>query len=174
MKNRIKHNPIARVKLRISSEVLNFIEVQSAKSTRVETGGIIAGNGSLESGGVLITHASDPGPKAVRRYGFFLRDVAYCQSVLDRWVAESGGAVDYIGEWHKHFETEPRPSHQDIETMQNIAASTDYHVSRAVLLIIGRSNSRRSLRTFVANTQGGMEQVEWEEVTGESLQYSPY
>jgi integrative and conjugative element protein (TIGR02256 family) len=91
----------------------------------------------------------------------FSRDTAYCQRFLDRLAVESKGEIDYLGEWHKHHETEPRPSSRDITTSRNIAASPDYHVDVCVLLIIGRSNRRNSLRAFAVNATGEVEKVSW-------------
>jgi integrative and conjugative element protein (TIGR02256 family) len=148
-------------KLLIHPEVLEFIEAEAAKATRSETGGVLAGRGGLSMGGAHITDASGPGPKARRTMYSFSRDTTYCQRFLDRLAVESRGEVDYLGEWHKHHETEPRPSSRDITTSRNIAASPDYHVEVCVLLIIGRFNSRNSLRAFAVDRMGQVERMSW-------------
>jgi len=144
----------------ITEKVLRFIEMEAAKTKRVETGGIIAGKGSHEEGKVLITHASNSGPRAVRRKRSFMRDTSYCQGLLDQWAIQSKGEIDYFGEWHKHFEIEPRPSVLDLDTMQRIASDRNYHVEQAILLIIGISNRRDSLRAFIIGSKEILE-ADW-------------
>lgn len=148
----MKHNnrlPPSGFKIAIQESVLEFLEAESLASPRMETGGVLAGRGSLAEGEIVITHASGPGPSAKRTPCSFARDKEYCQSFLDRLAVESRGEVDYLGEWHKHHETEPRPSGQDITTAADIAADPGYHVSLCLLLIMGASNRRGSIRVFV-------------------------
>ena len=134
--------------VRICESVLCFIESEAAKAGKHETGGIIAGKGSYEENNIVITHASSSGPKAVKKRNFFSRDVFYCQRLLDQWANMSKGKIDYLGEWHKHFEEKPHPSPLDLDTMSRIAFARDYHINNPVLLIIGSSNNIDSLRVF--------------------------
>jgi integrative and conjugative element protein (TIGR02256 family) len=154
--------PTAALKVFIHQDALAFIEDESADSPRTETGGILAGRGSLETGEVHITHASKPGPHARRTRFSFERDNIFCQKYLDEIARRTGGLVDYVGEWHKHHEHVPYPSWRDTRTAAEIADSHDYHVSLCLLLIIGESNRRSSLRAFVVNAASEMSEVRWE------------
>jgi integrative and conjugative element protein (TIGR02256 family) len=147
--------------LLINSSVLEFIESESADAKRTETGGILAGLGSLMEDAARVTHVSGPGPKARRARFFFARDIGYCQDLLDGWAARSAGAVDYLGEWHKHHENVPHPSSRDIATCQEIAADLRYHVKKCLLLIIGKSNDRKSLRAFRISSTKEVEELRW-------------
>lgn len=146
----------------IHESVLDFIEQESAKALRTETGGVIAGCGDLRMSEVHVTHASKPGPRARRTMFSFSRDTNYCQQFLDGLAVGSGGAIDYLGEWHKHHENVPRPSGRDIATSSEIALDADYHVKLCLLFIIGRSNKRDSLRAFVVDSAGVTTRIEWE------------
>ncbi len=148
--------------LKIEEKVLDFIETQSSKSKSVETGGIIAGKGSFEEKLIIVTHASEEGPKAVKKDRFFSRDTVHCQKLVNKWAANSFGKIDYLGEWHKHFEENPRPSAQDKNTMRRIAESKDYHINVTLLLIIGISNNRNSLQVFLIDSKGKVSKVQWE------------
>lgn len=161
MRRSVKAAAKRALRLQIKEEVLAFIEATAADSPAVETGGILAGLGSLAVGEVVITKASPPGPQALTRHHYFSRDTIYCQGVLDQWVFESQGRVDYIGEWHKHFEVIPHPSFLDIATLRNIAVSSSYHVQQAILLIIGESNCRSSLKSFVIDAKGNCYTIDW-------------
>lgn len=147
--------------LLIEPEVLSFIEEEATRTKGTETGGVIAGRGSFESKLVIVSKASDAGPNAVKRRYFFSRDTGYCQKLLDTWASESDGKVDYLGEWHKHLEIEPRASSTDIQTMRRIAASSQYHINIALLLIIGESNHRDSLKAFLINKDGMLYPIRW-------------
>ena len=154
-------NKFSKHNISISLEVIEFIEKESALSIKTETGGIIAGTGKIENKNVVITKASDSGPKAIKRHSFFSRDTKYAQSIIDTWASDSNGEIDYLGEWHKHLEVEPHPSFTDIETMRNIAQQSNYHISQPILIIIGESNNRKSLRLFIVNANGEIALVPW-------------
>jgi integrative and conjugative element protein (TIGR02256 family) len=159
MKKKHQHEKTCR--LLIHSSVLEFIETESAKALRTETGGVLAGFGDATAGEVHVTHASRPGPRARRTMFSFARDTEYCQEFLDSVARQSGGAIDYLGEWHKHHEHVPRPSGQDVTTSAKIALSSDYHVSECLLLIVGESNRRTSLRAFVVDSSGASRRTNW-------------
>ena len=154
--------PKTKCRLMIHSSVLEFIEQESAKAHRTETGGVLAGCGDLRTAEVHVTHASKPGPKAHRTMFSFSRDTNYCQRFLDKLAVDSGGEIDYLGEWHKHHEDVPKPSGRDITTSSEIALNPDYHVRLCLLFIVGRSNERNSLRAFVVDSAGVTTRIEWE------------
>lgn len=149
-------------RLLIHLSVLEFIEAEATKATKTETGGVLAGHGDVIKGEIHLTHASEAGPKARKTLFSFARDTSHCQQFLDRLAVESAGRIDYLGEWHKHHEAEPGPSPRDIETSKNIALSPDYHVSHCLLLIIGKSNHRSSLRAFIVCPSGATTRIGWD------------
>lgn len=157
----VKAGPGAGYRLLVHPAVLDLIEAEAARATKAETGGVLAGRGALTTGEAHVTHASGPGPRARRTMFSFSRDTAYCQQFLDGLAVESKGEIDYLGEWHKHHESEPRPSSRDIKTSRDIAAAPDYHVEVCLLLIIGRSNRRGSLRAFAVHATGLVEKMGW-------------
>lgn len=152
---------IAKEKITVSQDTVEFIENLAKHSLESETGGIIGGKGIIESSPVIITHASDGGPKATRAAFYFSRDTEYCQNIVDTWAISSGGEVDYLGEWHKHLERNPTPSPKDILTMKHIAASPQYHVTIPILVIIGNSNSRKAIRIFLVDSDGAVQEAKW-------------
>lgn len=81
--------------------------------------------GKLEGGGILLGYrrgphlhladATTPSSEDRRARTSFHRAAKYHQEVaLTRW-SESGGVLDYLGEWHTHPESEPNPSLLDLE-----------------------------------------------------------
>lgn len=93
---------------------------------------------------------------AVHQEHDFLRDVRYCQSEIDRMHSESGGAIDYVGEWHRHREKEPRLSSIDRDSLLGIAGSPSYHVARPITLICAMHDFLRSDRHTIRAWTVGM------------------
>ena len=82
----------------LTPSVRSAITAHVRAAPKTETGGILIGRDGADDT-LEITLATGPGPKAVRRKHFFLRDKAFLQRVLDREVARCKGAVEYVGEW---------------------------------------------------------------------------
>ena len=152
---------IAHQTIVISRSAVEYIEYDASHALGSETGGIIAGRGHVENGEVIITNASGGGPMATRTASYFSRDTEYCQQLVDTWAMKSNGEIDYLGEWHKHLESNPTPSSKDIGTMTKIATSPEYHVTTPILVIIGSSNHRKSLKAFLVDRKGAFQEVKW-------------
>ena len=150
-----------KISIGIRSEVVNFVENQAKVAGERETGGIIGGRGTIEKHNVVITNASGPGPRAIHEKAFFSRDTKYCQSLADTWARKTLGNIDYLGEWHKHLEPNPWPSPRDIRTLKNIAGNKYYHVNNPILIIIGISSQRESIKLFVFDKAGRFSQADW-------------
>jgi integrative and conjugative element protein (TIGR02256 family) len=116
----------------------------------VETGGVLAGFVDSVLNAVVITAASGPGPKAIHGRYNFNRDAEFCQRFLNRQARLTSGVIDFVGEWHKHPETDPHPSPQDIDTYRKLAANKDANVPMPVLLIIGTYPQLRRARDAYA------------------------
>lgn len=89
-------------------------------------------HGAPESGGILlgyrrgshlhVTEATAPlVPDHASRAHFFRSAAPHQQAALSRW-RESGGTIDYLGEWHTHPEHSPSPSTIDTNGWQRICS----------------------------------------------------
>ncbi len=161
MRSDLFNEELKNLKITISASALKLMEEESSRAKFTETGGVIAGTGSIETGKVHISHASLPGPRARATRYFFQHDRKYCQKFLDDLAIQSSGKIDYLGEWHKHFELVPRPSGTDVKTLMSIAENSDYHVRRPLLLIIGVNNRSDSLRVFVTDKSRKLIPTDW-------------
>lgn len=119
--------------------------VRAASST--ETGGILIGR-DLGQGVLKVTVASPPGPRAIRRRYFFLRDKDFLQRFLDREVQRADGVVDYVGEWHVHPALNAPPSWVDRRSLWRIARRKNYPTASPVLLIVESTPAERQLRVY--------------------------
>lgn len=154
-------NAGTEIQIKIAEDVVRLIESEARSSARIETGGVVAGLGVVGKDDVVVTHASGPGPLARRSGSYFQHDRSFCQNFLDSLAARSNGRIDYLGEWHKHFERDPKPSGTDVRTLKKIALAKNYHVSLPLLFIIGGSNERDSLKAWTIDGAGRIDRIEW-------------
>jgi integrative and conjugative element protein (TIGR02256 family) len=98
-----------------------------------ETGGILLGR--LDADGTAeIRHAGDPGPVAVRRSNFFLRDLDHAQRLAERAFTRDGSV--WVGDWHTHIAAAPVPSDRDLDTCARLLADPDLQFDAVVSIIV--------------------------------------
>jgi integrative and conjugative element protein (TIGR02256 family) len=103
----------------------------------LETGGVLVGFVDSALHAVVVIAASGPGPHAQHGPNTFNRDREHCQAFLDRYVEMTHGVADFVGEWHKHREPDPRPSPTDVQTYRRLAADPACHCALPLVLITG-------------------------------------
>jgi integrative and conjugative element protein (TIGR02256 family) len=123
-----------KINLTIPKNVLQFMQALVKENPIIETGGVLAGYVD-EDGNVTISHASGPGPKAMRSAVKFEKDVEYCQGVLDKLFVESIRKTVYIGEWHSHPSKNNNPSGRDIKSLSEIAVQKEYLTDSPAMVI---------------------------------------
>lgn len=116
----------------LADQVIEFIQTESARAYPSETGGILIGK--LSDNCVVITQAVGPGLNAEHASYHFRRDGEHSQRILDRFVTESNGEYDYIGEWHSH-PAPYGPSPTDIVAIRWVAANKKYSVSHPIMAL---------------------------------------
>lgn len=101
--------------------------------------------GLLEAGGILLGFRRDPHLEVLdatlpsehdvrRRYQFIRRSRSHQLQATKAW-RESGRTMDYLGEWHTHPESHPRPS--TIDRSELLRRSIEHRRESLVELIIG-------------------------------------
>jgi integrative and conjugative element protein (TIGR02256 family) len=85
------------------------MRAEISRDPKIETGGVLIGY-KKQSGNVVVELATDPGPKAIKEPGRFIRDVEYCQKMVNEFYQKLGDKGLYIGEWHYHPNPNNRPS----------------------------------------------------------------
>lgn len=106
----------------ILQSVLDFIRAEVRKAPRVETGGALAGYLSRENR-VTITHACGPGPRAELKRTSVLIDGQHAHAFCTQLFKQSGGRLDYVGDWHRHPGWSLKTSDQDLDAMLTIKES---------------------------------------------------
>lgn len=105
----LQHPLISTARLLIDDAVLEVvIGNRQLESTDTESGGILLG--LRRDDHLHVTGLTTPYPDDKRsRTSFQRKDKAHQARALLAW-RDSGGVVDYIGEWHTHPERQPSPS----------------------------------------------------------------
>lgn len=90
--------------------ILNYIQDGPEKA---EAGGVLLGRHILDSEDVVIDLVTVPMPGDCRSRYCFRRSQRPHQKAIDRAWRKSHGTCAYLGEWHTHPESVPRPSGVD-------------------------------------------------------------
>lgn len=88
----------------------------------------------------------------------FTRDPLQHQAQLDAFYAKTGSdfaRFNYLGEWHSHPSFEPRPSPDDVRTMQSIVQDPKVGVN-FLILVIARLRWRHLELGAVAFVRNGL------------------
>jgi integrative and conjugative element protein (TIGR02256 family) len=123
------------IDITLSDGVSDFIRAEVESSSDAETGGILIGYTDGQS--VVVVKATGPGPKAKRSRTRLERDVEYVQRQLDDAEKALGSKGRYVGEWHSHLESDPKPSGRDLESMCGIADAPNYETQCPAMIIAG-------------------------------------
>jgi integrative and conjugative element protein (TIGR02256 family) len=131
-------NPQRVHRVRVSESALATIRYEATRSSDGnETGGILLGHVHPD-GTAEVRHAGDPGPVAVRRPTFFLRDLHHAQQLAAEAFDRDGSV--WIGEWHTHPTTAPIPSDRDLDTYARLLADPDLQFHVIISMIISASD----------------------------------
>jgi len=107
------------------------LEVDNAKG--IETGGILVGV-RLMNDDIIITHATSPGPKAIKSKYSFQKDFDYTLRIMKMLYRKY--SVIYLGEWHKHPTNNVNYSCADLASMLSITSINDLS---CLFMIVGDS-----------------------------------
>jgi hypothetical protein len=89
----------------------NAINDEIRRSTWFETGGAPPGYASADNA-LVITHASGPGPRAIKRPWSITVDGAYTTQFRNHIYKESAARLDYVGDWPPPPRMVHQPQHR--------------------------------------------------------------
>lgn len=119
----------------INQKLMGKIVKLCARSSTLETGGILTGYYTASHDWAIVTAISGPPPDSRMGLFWFSRGIQGLQAWLNRlWKTSK---EYYLGEWHFHPRSSPQPSPVDIWQMQRIAVSEHYACPEPILLVVG-------------------------------------
>lgn len=104
----------------IIKSVIQVFRKEYLLSGRKESGGGLFGYVSSDMA-VVITHASGPGPRAIKKETSIKLKGEYIQNYADLIYYQSNYCFDYIGDWHIHHGTSLKPSLKDVVAMKLVS-----------------------------------------------------
>jgi len=105
------------------------------KAKRKETGGVLIGKYTENFRVAQVTYIVGPAKDSKFGSSWFYRGFDGLQNLINKLWKENQG--HYVGEWHFHPYSSPKPSPQDIQQMQEISNNKNYQCKEPILVIIG-------------------------------------
>lgn len=122
--------------LHITDLPLAFIRKEIHNWRDMETGGALVGY--VEGGRIVVTHASDPGPRGIRCPNSVRIDGAFTTEFAFRLQSISGGQLYYVGDWHVHLKGNLSLSGYDRKAARKLLMSKACLVPYLVSVIFSR------------------------------------
>jgi len=107
----------------------------------VETGGLLFGEIDDNLKRLWIDQVTGPPPDSLLSPKLFVCGTSGSQERAELQKERSGGASRFVGIWHTHPVSHPRPSDVDLAAMYNILIENDRPPRHTVMLIVGHSAS---------------------------------
>lgn len=105
-----------------------------------ETGGPMVGY-VTDDNAIVIKDVAGPGSHGIRRFLSVWIDGDHSQRFSDQAFHQSGGTVDYVGDWHCHPGFSVRPSGRDHAAIKEMAEIKGI-LSHPISMILSRMSGR--------------------------------
>ncbi len=122
-----------------AARLLEFAQVSPRAA---EAGGTLLGRRIAGCLNVVIDAFTAPAGSDRRSRHAFFRSAEPHQRLVDQAWRDSGGTVNYLGEWHTHPEPCPRPSGVDLSDWRRRLKEDTVDAIDAFFLIVGTSMIR--------------------------------
>ncbi|PIV64643.1 MAG: hypothetical protein CO162_00955 [bacterium (Candidatus Ratteibacteria) CG_4_9_14_3_um_filter_41_21] len=119
----------------IKSKVLNVFRKYEQKKSVDESGGILLGY--VYRNYTEIAKVTTPNRFDTHRLRFFIRSKVSAQAQINKAWIKTRGTLIYVGEWHTHSETNPKPSDVDKKMIMKSLKETKMEIDFLYLIIVG-------------------------------------
>lgn len=135
MTSRLFASPDGRFAVKIEQFLLDHIKSICLQNPDLETGGILVGKYSTDLITAIVLHIDGPTKDSKSGSTWFFRGIKGLKKSLDTfWTKEN---LYYLGEWHYHPLSSPKPSEIDDLHMKSITKNDNMRCENPILLIIG-------------------------------------
>lgn len=132
-----------RAQSAIDSEIKSNARTGSAKD---ETGGILLGEIDDALGVISVDVATGPPPDSKKSPELFECGIEGTHALCEFHAKESGNSTKFVGVWHTHPVSMPKPSTVDLGAMAQILHLQEKTPRHVVMLIVGHAATRPSWR----------------------------
>jgi len=143
---------VGKARLITDELFLSAVRTERQKKLPRETGGVLLGSWDLQRGIVYVV-AMIPSPDdSEERPTSYIRGCQDLESTVSHAVAQTGGQLQYIGEWHSHPDGHSAdPSEDDCKLFDWVREYTTQDGYSPVMLIVGEKESRWFVGRSTAN-----------------------
>ena len=132
---------IENISIEIEDNVLNVLRKYEQTIGMYEAGGILLGGYIPQENKYIITAATEPSIHDKRGLLFFVRNRKKSQTIINECWHQSGGLINYLGEWHTHACKWPVPSFPDRQLLRMIAKDKSNVWQLFFMIIVGQGNT---------------------------------
>ncbi len=132
-----------RAQSAIDSEIKSNARTGSAKD---ETGGILLGKIDDALGVISVDVATGPPPDSKKSTELFECGIEGTHALCEFHAKESGNSTKFVGVWHTHPVSMPKPSTVDLGAMAQILHLQEKTPRHVVMLIVGNAATRPTWR----------------------------
>ena len=125
--------------LNISSTVIEKFRKYEQKEGHNESGGILMGYVTKNCD--YIQRVTVPNKYDSKGLSFFIRSKEPAQKKINKSWKISKGSLIYLGEWHTHYEDNPKPSRDDVNMIKRALKNTEMEIDFLYLIIVGANNN---------------------------------
>lgn len=118
---------------------LELFQNRQSSVDHLEAGGILLG--SIYQKIVRIDAISTPGGNDIRRRNYFQRNRERAQLLINQAHEYSHGKTNYLGEWHTHYQFNPKPSPLDLDEIEKTFRQSQLPLKFIVTIIVGNSDN---------------------------------
>lgn len=122
-----------------------------------EAGGVLLGRHLLDSHDVVVDEVTTPQDSDRRSRFSFFRSRRHEAVALERWQARAG-TMAYLGLWHTHPETDPKPSGIDRSDWTQAVSRDGYDGDRLFFPIVGT----QCIRVWTLSRRGSFRELKLE------------
>ena len=129
--------------LELSDEAITVLKAHAqVEVTQPESGGILLGRRLTDSNRFIVDRVTSPcDGDQCERYLFHRKRKPH-QKILDEAWSDSGGTVNYLGEWHTHAVEVPEPSWVDKLSWKKTSKRCPTEFGSLFFVIVGASEIR--------------------------------
>lgn len=125
--------------IEVKKQALTILNQFDPKLFSFEQGGILLGE--IFNDKIIISEIITPSNLDRNGRFFFIRSKNNAQAIINDYWDKSNGKINYLGEWHTHYQQHPLPSIQDDRTMKKIINKTLTELDFTILIIKGKNTS---------------------------------
>jgi|SRR5690625_2521408 len=121
------------IKRSVIQSLCNYTQLNN---TDKEAGGVLMGRVLINSD-FIISANSEPQYRDTRSRCFFQKNKCDHQKIVNNYWKTSNGYINYLGEWHTHPESSPKPSLVDLESWKHNLKLNKNEIYAHIFIIVG-------------------------------------